>query len=153
MVVLGTTSFRKGYRYSCSLHCEHRDELFRHLFLKGVVRTVEVKSISTMNYPKKTGFNLFQSRHCAYITYSVITWFFKILSVHHIISYIHNTYIYNDGLVKVPRGAFDRETKLVSIYFWTLYFDCNMNFIWKFYDNVSLYRERVWINRGEIIFQ
>ena len=29
-----------------------------------------------MNYPKKTGFNLYKSRHCAYITYSV-----KILSV------------------------------------------------------------------------
>ena len=34
-----------------------------------------------MNYPKKTGFNLYQSRHCAYMTYSVKTWFFKILSV------------------------------------------------------------------------
>ena len=34
-----------------------------------------------MNYPKKTGFNLYQSRHCAYITYSVKTWFLKILSV------------------------------------------------------------------------
>ena len=36
----------------------------------------------TMNYSKKkTGFNLYQSRHCAYITYSVNTWFYKILSV------------------------------------------------------------------------
>ena len=35
----------------------------------------------TMNYPKKKGFNLYQSRHCAYITYSVKTWFLKILSV------------------------------------------------------------------------
>ena len=34
-----------------------------------------------MNYLKKTGFNLYQSRHCAYITYSVKTWFLKILSV------------------------------------------------------------------------
>ena len=34
-----------------------------------------------MNYPKKTGFNLYQSRHCAYITYTVKTWFLKILSV------------------------------------------------------------------------
>ena len=29
---------------------------------------------------KKTGFNMYQSRHCAYITYSVKTWFVKILS-------------------------------------------------------------------------
>ena len=32
----------------------------------------------TMDYPKKTGFNLYQSRHCAYITYSVETWFLKV---------------------------------------------------------------------------
>ena len=37
--------------------------------------------IHTMNYPKKTGFNLNHSRHCSYITYSVKTWFLKILSV------------------------------------------------------------------------
>ena len=40
-----------------------------------------VVNIYTMNYPKKTSFNLYQSRHCAYITYSVKTWFLKILSV------------------------------------------------------------------------
>ena len=34
-----------------------------------------------MNHPKKPGFNLYQSRHCAYVTYSVKTWFLKILSV------------------------------------------------------------------------
>ena len=35
-----------------------------------------------MNYPKKTGFNLYHcSRHCAYIIYNVKTWFLKILSV------------------------------------------------------------------------
>ena len=34
-----------------------------------------------MNYPKKTGFNIYQSQHCAYITYSVNTWFLKIVSV------------------------------------------------------------------------
>ena len=34
-----------------------------------------------MRYPKKPGFNLYQLRHCAYITYSVKTWFLKILSV------------------------------------------------------------------------
>jgi len=38
--------------------------------------------LHTVNYPKKPGFNLYQSRHCAYITYSVKTWFLKILSVH-----------------------------------------------------------------------
>ena len=36
---------------------------------------------TTMNYHKKTGFNLNQSRHCAYVTFSVKTWFLKILSV------------------------------------------------------------------------
>ena len=35
-----------------------------------------------MNYPKKPGFNLNQSRHCAYTTYSVKTWLLKILSVY-----------------------------------------------------------------------
>ena len=30
---------------------------------------------------KKTGFNLYQSRHYAYKTYSVKTWFLKILSL------------------------------------------------------------------------
>ena len=34
-----------------------------------------------MNYPKKPGFNLYQLRHCAYITFSVKTWFLKNLSV------------------------------------------------------------------------
>ena len=34
-----------------------------------------------MNYPKKPGFSLYQSRHCAYITYSVKTWFLTNLSV------------------------------------------------------------------------
>ena len=36
---------------------------------------------NAMNYTKKLGFNLYQSRHCAYITYSVKTWFLKILTV------------------------------------------------------------------------
>ena len=36
----------------------------------------------TMNYPKKPGFNLHQLRHCAYITYSVKTWFLKFFSVY-----------------------------------------------------------------------
>ena len=34
-----------------------------------------------MNYSIKSGFNLYQSRHCAYITYTVKTWFLKNLSV------------------------------------------------------------------------
>ena len=34
-----------------------------------------------MNYPKKPCFNLYESRHCAYITYSVKNWFLKNLSV------------------------------------------------------------------------
>ena len=37
--------------------------------------------VYTVNYPKKPGFNLYQLRHCAYITYSVKTWFLKNLSV------------------------------------------------------------------------
>ena len=36
---------------------------------------------NTMNYPKKPGFKLYQSRHCAYIIYSVKTWFLKNLYV------------------------------------------------------------------------
>ena len=31
----------------------------------------------TMHYPKKPGFNQYQSRHCAYIIFSVKTWFKK----------------------------------------------------------------------------
>ena len=34
-----------------------------------------------MNYPKKPGFNKYQSRHCASIIYRVKTWFLKNLSV------------------------------------------------------------------------
>ena len=34
-----------------------------------------------MHYPKKPDLNLYQSRHCAYITYRVKTCFLKILSV------------------------------------------------------------------------
>ena len=37
--------------------------------------------LSKMNYPEKTGFNLYQSRHSAYIIYSVKTLFWKNLSV------------------------------------------------------------------------
>ena len=33
-----------------------------------------------MNYPKKPGFNMYESRHCANITCSVKTWFLKSLS-------------------------------------------------------------------------
>ena len=44
----------------------------------------------TMNYPKKTCFNLFQSRHCSYILYSVKTWFLKILSVSQLYRWFHN---------------------------------------------------------------
>ena len=35
-----------------------------------------------MNYPKKPGLYLYESRHCAYITYSVKTWFLRNLSVY-----------------------------------------------------------------------
>ena len=53
--------------------------------------------------PKKTGFNLIQSRHCAYITYSVKTWFLKNISVapyapgpldSHLDFFLHDTYFF-----------------------------------------------------------
>ena len=47
----------------------------------------------TMNYPKKPGFNLYQSTHCAYITYSVKTWSLKILSVC-MLSFLCIAYLY-----------------------------------------------------------
>ena len=34
---------------------------------------VSFQKLGTMNYPKKQVFNLYQLRHCAYITYSVKT--------------------------------------------------------------------------------
>ena len=37
--------------------------------------------LNTKNYPKNPGFNLYQLRHCAYILYSVITWFLTNISV------------------------------------------------------------------------
>ena len=43
---------------------------------------------STTNYPKKIGFNLYQSRHCAYITYSLKTWFLKNVSVYNYIQLV-----------------------------------------------------------------
>ena len=39
-------------------------------------------SFNTLNYTKKPCFNPYQLRHCAYIPYSVKTWFLKNLSVH-----------------------------------------------------------------------
>ena len=51
-------------------------------------KTFSVPSIlCTMNYSKKPGFNLYQSRHCAYIIYSVKTW--KNLSVFEKHSYFY----------------------------------------------------------------
>ena len=35
------------------------------------------KLYATMNYSQKPGFNLYQSRHCVYITYSVKNLFLK----------------------------------------------------------------------------
>ena len=61
--------------------------LFYLVLFSSVVCRMRISSthmltlIHTMNYPKKTGFNLYQSLHCAYITYSVKTWFFKTLSI------------------------------------------------------------------------
>ena len=47
-----------------------------------------------MNYPKKTGFNLYQSRHCVYITYSVKNWFLKFSL------YVRTTPRYSKKLIK-----------------------------------------------------
>ena len=53
-----------------------------------------------MNYPKIPGFNLYQSRHCAYITYSVKTWVLKNLSVEEEnfteVIYVQSIYIYDE---------------------------------------------------------
>ena len=46
-----------------------------------------------MNYPKNPGFDLYHSRHYAYLTYSVKTWFLKSLSVFKNI--LKNTFEYN----------------------------------------------------------
>ena len=63
-----------------------------------------------MNYTKKPDFNLYQSRHCAYITYSVKTWFLKVLSVHpnkmfeplciYSVTLCDNTYVVDENLCK-----------------------------------------------------
>ena len=49
----------------------------RDLYFTSTSKKVKIKISHTMNYPKKPGFNLYQSRHCAYITYSEKTWFLK----------------------------------------------------------------------------
>ena len=50
---------------------------FPENYLEGEKAKIFLKSkfflSGTMNYPKKTGFNLYQSGHCAYITYSMYT--------------------------------------------------------------------------------
>ena len=51
------------------------------LFYKTKTTDESVVHCATMNYPKKTGFNLYQLRHCTYITYGVKAWFLKNLSV------------------------------------------------------------------------
>ena len=55
--------------------------VFFYIFAKQKQSGGPEPSGSTMNYPKKPGFNLYKSRHCASITYSVKTWFLKILFV------------------------------------------------------------------------
>ena len=56
---------------------------------------------------KKTGFNLYQSRHCAYITYSVKTWFLTILYVapYHICSTLCGMYyvVYAPSNGRLPK--------------------------------------------------
>ena len=55
-----------------------------------------------MNYPKKPGFNLYESRHCAYITYGVKTWILKNLSVAEYNTYIRNSKTYMNDLILAP---------------------------------------------------
>ena len=53
----------------------NRETFFSLLTIVYIICTSKFTYIHTMNYPKKPGFNLCQSRHCAYITYCVKTWF------------------------------------------------------------------------------
>ena len=62
-----------------------------------------------MNYSKKTGFNLYQSRHCAYLTYSVKTWFLKILYV------LNDCYRKNEQKISMFVGFSDRYCGLEHI--------------------------------------
>ena len=55
--------------------------LYRYAHEVGFKYGKSLKMKHTMNYPKKTGINLYQFQHCAYLTYSVKTWFLKNLSV------------------------------------------------------------------------
>ena len=51
--------------------------------LTGILSQQQAKPAPRYNeLSQKTGFNLYQSRHCAHITYSVKTWFLKNFSVH-----------------------------------------------------------------------
>ena len=82
--------------------------LFYLVLFSSVVCRMRISSthmltlIHTMNYPKKPGFNLYQSLHCAYITYSVKTWFFKPLSIA----------VGNRGIAYIPRWT---KTKLIYL--------------------------------------
>ena len=55
--------------------------LFYLLFLFISYKHKPRTATCTMNYPKKPGFNLHESRHCGYIKYSVKTFFLKSLSI------------------------------------------------------------------------
>ena len=71
-------STKLNTRVSCnSWKCE-----LMHYADKLYSQSVRPAHPATMNYIKKTGFNLYQSRHRAYITYSVKSCFLKILSVY-----------------------------------------------------------------------
>ena len=67
--------------------------------------------LATMNYPKKTGFNLYQMRHCAYITYN------------HQLKQDKNNIGYSALLIKPARMWFLATLRLSSVsirHFWKL---------------------------------
>ena len=55
------------------------DTLIYRLYHTNLAFTVLVSRYNELS--QKTDFNLYQSRHSAYITYSVKTWFLKLFSV------------------------------------------------------------------------
>ena len=74
-------SAKNGFRWWLSELCGHDRRFFIDACLPFCF-IVQNLLLNTMNYAKKTGFNIYESRHCAYITYSVKTWFLKNLSVY-----------------------------------------------------------------------
>ena len=64
---------------------KHNILTLMEIFTKNDVFCDFGRTSNTMNYQKKKGLNLYQSGHCAYITYIVKTCFFRIISVCHVL--------------------------------------------------------------------